>query len=231
MYFMKLCQHSPYDITDTIKWLKETKFETVFLVEEKGANGRIHLQGLLSHKHNADYIQRDKNGLKYNHPEYKNITISGKYDKKDITADGGEVFLRYLCKGYEPKKRSPVRIKYIYPLKYVMDTKVLELQDNYWEINEDYKSNNKLYKKIKNMTISEKRKKSVLVPNLNQNQREEILWYMKIILYYDKEDKLQPNDFQIRKMVKTYMFKEVADEDKEEYAFNQALYGLGYKLY
>ena len=50
MYFMKMCQHAPYDLTDTIKWIKETKFETVMLVEEKGANGRIHLQGLLSHK-------------------------------------------------------------------------------------------------------------------------------------------------------------------------------------
>jgi len=228
MYFMKLCQHSPYDITDTIKWIKETEFGTVFLVEEKGANGRIHLQGLLSHKHNADYIQRDKNKLKYNHPEYKNITLSGKYNKEDITADGGEVFLRYLCKGYEPKKRSPVRIKYIYPLKYVMDTKVLENQDKYWEINEDYKSNNKLYKKVKSMTINEK---LIKCENLSINQREEIKWYMKIILYYDKEDKLQPNDFQIRKMVKTYMFKEVEDKDKEIYAYNQALYGLGYKAY
>jgi len=185
MYFMKLCQHSPYDITDTIKWIKETEFGTVFLVEEKGANGRIHLQGLLSHKHNADYIQRDKNKLKYNHPEYKNITLSGKYNKEDITADGGEVFLRYLCKGYEPKKRSPVRIKYIYPLKYVMDTKVLENQDKYWEINEDYKSNNKLYKKVKSMTINEK---LIKCENLSINQREEIKWYMKIILYYDKVD-------------------------------------------
>ena len=197
------------------------------LVEEKGANGRIHLQGLLSHKHNADYIQRPKNGLKYNHKEYKNITLSGKYNKQDITADGGEIFIRYLCKGYEPKKKSPVRIKYMFPLQYILSTKVLELQQKYWEINEDYKSNNKLYKKIKTMTISEKVKKYVKIPNLTINQQEEIYWYMKIVMYYDKEDKLQPSDFQIRKMIKTYMFKEVEDEDKEDYAYKQAIYGLG----
>lgn len=221
---MKLCQHAPYSVDDTIRWIKEIKFETVFLVEEKGKNGRIHLQGLLSHKHNADYIQRDKNGLKYSNKDYKNITISGKYDKKDITADGGDIFLRYLCKGYEPEKRSPVRMKYVYPLDYLMDVKVLELQQKYWDIHEDYKSNNKLYKKIKSITITTN---IIKTPNLSIRQRQEIEWYMKIILYYDKEDKLQPNEYLIKKMINTFMFKEVDEKDKEYYAMKTALYSLG----
>lgn len=221
---MKLCQHAPYDVDDTIRWIKEVKFETVFLVEEKGKNGRIHLQGLLSHNHNADYIQRDKNGLRYHHKDYKNITISGKYDKKDITADGGDIFLRYLCKGYEPEKRSPVRMKYVYPLDYLMDVKVLELQQKYWDIHEDYKSNNKLYKKIKSITIT---KNIIKTPNLSNRQRQEIEWYMKIMLYYDKEDKLQPNEYLIKKMINTFMFKEVEEKDKEHYAMKTALYSLG----
>lgn len=222
MYYMKMCQHAPYDVNDTIRWIKATGFETAFVVEEKGKCGRVHLQGLLSHKHNSDYIQREKNGLKYKHNEFKNITVVSKYKGEDINIDGGGVFIRYLCKGYEPSKRSPVKIKYIAPLKYILDTKVLELQDKYWEINEELRSNQKLYKKIKSMTISENVKKNLRVTNMDSKKYEEILWYMKIILYYDQEDKLQPSHFQIMKMVKTYMFKEVPQEDKEMYALECA---------
>lgn len=224
MFYMKMCQHAPFDVDETIQWIKASGFTRAFVIEEKGKGGSIHLQGLLEHKHNADYIRREKNGLKYKSHKFKTISLSGKYDKKDITSDGGEIFIRYLCKGYEPNKKSPVRVKYMYPLNYILSTNILEKQEKYWEINNDLKSGNNIYEGVKNMTITKKFKKTLN----NARQNEEVDWYVKIMLYYDSKNKTIPPPFQINKMVKTFMFKEMTPEQKEEYAFEQAYYSLGY---
>lgn len=222
MYYIKLTQHKPYDVEETKKYLKEIECKTIFLVEELGKNGRIHLQGLLTHKHTADHIQRKTGGakLRYKSDQYSNISLVSKYKGEDITKDGGETFLRYLCKGYYPEKRSPVKVKMIYPLTYLMDTNILEKQDKYWEINEDLKSSQRLYKQIKNITISSK----IHFPELSYLDQKRAIWHMKILLYYDREDKIQPSSFQIKKMIETYMFKEIPEEDKEAHAYKIALY-------
>ena len=224
MYFSKLVQHAPYDVEETKKYLLELKCNTIFLIEELGKHGRIHLQGIITHEHTADHIQRRTKGakLRYKSEKYSPISLVSNYKGENITADGGEIFTRYLCKGYYPEKRSPVKVKLIHPLTYLMDTNILEKQDKYWEINADLKSSQRLYKKIKNITIDENR----VIPNLSFRDRQRIFWYMKIVLYYDQEDKLQPSHFQIKKMVETYMFREIPQTEKEEYAFKLASYLL-----
>lgn len=224
MFFIKMCQHAPYDVDETIQWIKDVGFTSAFVIEEKGKNGSIHLQGLLQYKHNSDYIQREKNGLKYKSSKFKTISLSSNYKGENITNDGGEIFIRYLCKGYEPNKKSPVRVKYMYPLKYILDTNILEKQEKYWEIFNDLKSGNNIYDGVKNMTINKKFKKMLN----NSRQNEEVDWYMKIMLYYDKEGKTIPTSYQINKMVKTFMFKEMTQAEKEEYAYEQAIHSLGY---
>jgi hypothetical protein len=121
-----------------------------------------------------------------------------------------EKYIRYLCKGGGEKDEPKVFINNI-----LLENEVTLNHVKFWEENKNLKTTdaNRKYNKIKAFELS--KKVSEFVEN-----KEEIKWAMKIIMYHDANNLLIPDGYSIKKMVKTYMMKD--SDNKEKVALSMA---------
>jgi hypothetical protein len=184
-------------------------YDKWFVVLETEAN-RDHIQGVVKkvckNKINPKSVV-DNFRIKLK----KNQELEGNKDFSVKQNDGNEKNIVYLCKG---KGRSVGPEVVMNNILLEEDVRLSHLK--YWEKNEELKRTDgkKKWYKIKEQKLSEKWQKKV-----ENNQWVE--WYMKIILYHDSNDLIIPDQYQIEKLINTYMFKSV--DDKELRAYHMGL--------
>lgn len=199
------------------KWLDQDKlirhlhqYHKWFVVKETEAN-REHIQGYIEIENIKKVL--DKTIVdKFRKDLKKNQDLKGNSDFSVKLNDGAIENIIYLCKGKGTGTLPDI----------IMNNKILENEvrlnhNKYWEKNQELKATDgkKKWYKIKEVKLSEKIEEKYI------NNRE-IIWAIKIIKYHDENDLLIPDDYSIKKMVRTYMVKETEGDKKDRYIENIA---------
>ena len=174
-----------------------------FIVIETEAN-REHIQGYLEIE--SKKAQLEKSVVdKFRRDLKKNQDVRGNADFSVKLNDGAEENIIYLCKGKGEGKLPNV----------FMNNKICpkleeEYHKKYWETNNELKKNNDKKKWYKIREVK-------LCPKLEEkyHNNDSILWAIKIIKYHDDNDLLIPDDYSIKKMVRTYQIKDTEGDQKE----------------
>lgn len=190
---------------DLIKYLHQ--YDKPFMVLETHGSEREHYQSLFIKKSVRgslpktirDNICRDikkKLNLKGN----KQFAVSYIYETPDK-------FLRYLCKG--SKETLPdIKINNI-----LLESQIAPYHHKYWEENKNYKTTDSHRKYAKIMAIK-------LPEKYEKYENHGIGIGMKIIKYHDENNLLIPDDYQLKKMIRTYSFKTLDEKLKWNRAFS-----------
>lgn len=127
--------------------------------------------------------------------------FSGNKDYSLKLGDGSEKYLRYLCKG-ESSTKPPI----IYINNFLLEEKINVLHNEYYIENKKYKTTDahKKYAKIIQIKIPEKYKNACSLVKV----------IMQIIMYHDQNNLLIPDDYSLKKMARTYLFKTLDDNHK-----------------
>lgn len=112
----------------------------------------------------------------------------------------------YFCKGGGKKEPPELWVNNVYPL----ENDVRLAHQRYWEKNAELKRTDgkKKWHKIKEYELPEEIEEKYY----REPQR---LWYIRIVMYHDENDLLIPDDYQIKKMIKTYMIKDIGDKEQK----------------
>lgn len=186
------------DIDKFIKFIHQ--YDKTFMVSEN-ENSNHHYQGLIVSKtkkpcKSKSIVDAFRKKLKINQDLQGNKDFS-----VGEISETPEIYLRYLCKGAGPKTEPSVVTNNI-----LLDNEVTLNHHKYWEENakiKDHTSNRK-YDKIRDYQLDEK----------YSSRPAEVQWAMKIILYHDENNLLIPDDYQIKKMVTTYIIKDCKNKDE-----------------
>lgn len=135
--------------------------------------------------------------------------FTGNKDYSMKYGDGKEKYLRYLCKG-DSEKSQPV----VYYNNKLLEEKVKSLHHDYYVERKGYKTaaGTKKYHQIM----------AYKLPKTLEDKSESIQVMCKIILWHDANDRLIPDDYSIKKMWRTYMFKSYSEEQKPKKALSLA---------
>lgn len=179
------------------------KYNKTFVVSENEKTNH-HLQGLILFETKNKILQKsavdqfrkslkDSNGLKGN----KDFSVKG--------CDNNDKYIRYLCKG-DSEKEEPK----IFQNNILLENEIRLTHLNYWKENKELKATDghKKYHQILEVELSKKMQNFML--------SAEDTMAMKIVLWHEKNDKLIPDPFSLKKMVNTYLMKQ--EPDKEAYA-------------
>lgn len=177
------------------------QYDKRFIVLEQGEDHSEHVQGLIISNNTADTL---RNHFKKSRHYTKGISFgfSDRYDGKKICEKGSKIYIRYLCKGFKHKKRSPFII-----LSNSIETnaKVLEeYQDTYWKINKENKSGKKLYNKIS----------AIEVPSQFLGKCPRFQWGYKIVRYHLDNDLIIPTSHRLTQIIETYLIRSSFDIDR-----------------
>lgn len=188
------------------------KYDKYFMVSEN-ENSNHHYQGMIKIKtkkmcKSKNIVDNFRRKLK----ESQDLGGNKDFSVGEIT-ETPEVYIRYLCKGDNEKKEPNVIINNI-----LLETEVTLNHHKYWEINKDLKTTDahRKYNKIKEYEISQEMLEKL-------KNADELIWTMKIILYHDSKNLLIPDAYSIKKMVNTYMIKDLNGNEKLNCAYSMAL--------
>lgn len=132
---------------------------------------------------------------------------NGDYSLKQ--GDGKEKYLRYLCKG-DSEKSPPI----VYHNNILLEEKIKSLHLKYYQEKDSYKTTEAHKKYYKIMSYK--------LPKTLEEKSESIQMMCKIILYHDANNLLIPDDYSLKKMWRTYMFKSYPEEQKAKKALSLA---------
>lgn len=119
--------------------------------------------------------------------------------------DGNEKYLIYLSKG-DKKGTQPI----IYYNNYVLEDTVRLYHNKYWEENKKYKTTDAHRKYAKIIALE--------LPEKYEQWQPEKKMAIKIIKYHDEQNLLIPDDYAIKKMVRTYLLK-MEEEEENKYKY------------
>lgn len=178
-----------------------------FVVKESAS--RDHIQGHVEihHKKNDLDKKQQKNVIdNFRNALKKNQDLHGQKEFSVKQTDGDPACWRYLCKGKGRNTMPDIIMDNLL----VLEEKVRLTRDKYYEINDELKASDgkKKWYKIRDFKLPQN-----IEEKYDKDSRR--LWYIKIVMYHDANDLLIPDDYQIKKMIKTYMIKEITDEDQK----------------
>lgn len=180
-------------------------YEKRFLVFEEEAE-RCHYQGVVNFQSKKETLRKSqlddfKKKLK------KVLCLNGNRDfATHIIYETPMKSIRYLCKG--TKSTMPnIKLNNI-----LLEDEVRPYHLKYWEENKNYQSTDAHRKYAKIMAIK--------LPLFYEHKSIKRQIAMKIIMYSDKKNLLIPDDYQLKKMVRTYQFKDLDEDRKWECAYN-----------
>lgn len=183
------------------------RYDKRFFVLEEGERGGTHIQGIIFTENTETTVRNDWFDTRhYIKPEDSETgkghtySISDRFQGKKISYEGAHIYLRYLCKGYKHKQRSPIQLL---SNSILIKTDVKEYQDKYWEDNELRKKGKTLYDKISRVAIP---RSYLTAPPLKR-------WLYKITQHHIEESKILPHPQKCIMMAKTYMIR--SDENPD----------------
>lgn len=182
-----------------------------FVVIETEAN-REHIQGYVE-------VLNKKNVLpktivdKFRKDIKKSQDLNGNSDFSVKMNDGAIENIIYLCKGKGKETLPNILIN-----NKVLENDIRLYRDKYWEKNEELKATDgkKKWYKIRDEKLSEKLQKKF-------QDNPQVIWTLKIIQYHNNNDLLIPDNYSIKKMVRTYILKDLDEVKREQMMVNIAL--------
>jgi len=174
-------------------------YNKYLVVMEKAS--RDHIQGVIideckKGKLTKSYVDEFRKKLKINQDVKgnKDFSVSAyEYDE--------EKQYDYFLKGDGKDKEPEIILNNI-----LLESEVRLGHVRYWEKNTELKKTDgkKKWYKIRDYKLPQE-----IEEKYYREPRR--LWYIKIVMYHDENDLLIPDDYQIKKMIKTYMIKEITD--------------------
>jgi len=193
------------------------KYNKPFMVLEssqdvKGYDGkscvRDHYQGMVQKKSNRGATPKT---IRDNVSRDIKKTLNLKGNKEFATTyiyESPEKFLRYLCKGSKDKLPNVI-------INNILLEEELRLTHlKYWEENKNYKElkGNKEYREIM----------AQVLPKKWQEKPEKVQITMKIIQYKKEKNLLIPDNYQLKKLTRTYYMRTMEDDLFYNYSYRIA---------